>query len=220
MQDLASYARDCLSSLNVSYGDARLVETRTETVELENGAPRAVTSAVSRGIGVRVVYNGSWGFAATSTLNKRSVGKACREAVRIARAGRAARGEGVALSPVEPVVAEYTTPFEEDPFKVSLEEKLTLLREADKGMSGERAVKIRRSTYRGFERKTTFASTEGALISQRIVQCGGGIAATAVGNDDAQVRSFPASFRGNFRSAGFEFFRSLGLAENAPQCAA
>jgi len=189
MDNLPLHACDTLATLKVSYGDARLVETHVETVEIRNGAPHRVTSRASRGIGVRVIYKGSWGFAATSSLNKRSVGKACREAVKIARAGRAARAENLELAPAEPLVANYTTPFEEDPFQVPLEEKIGILLAADRAMTGETAVKVRRSTYEGFERRTVFASTEGAHIKQRIVQCGGGIMATAVGHGDSQVRS-------------------------------
>jgi len=219
MEKLPLYASDTLSCLKVSYGDARLVETRVETIEIKNGAPHVVSSRVSRGIGVRVIYKGSWGFAATSSLNKRSVGKACREAVKIARAGRAARADNLELAPAEPLVAEYTTPFEQDPFEVPLEEKMGILLEADQALTGETAVKVRRSTYEGFERRTVFASTEGAHIKQRIVQCGGGIMAVAVGHGDSQVRSWPHSFRGNFQSAGFEFVRGMDFAAHAPRIA-
>ncbi len=215
MEDLPLYACEVLGSLKASYGDARLVERRVESIEVKNGAPHAVTSHLSRGIGVRVIYKGSWGFAATSSLTKRAVGKACREAVKIASAGRAARAERLELAPAEPLVAEYTTPFEEDPFEVPLEEKIGILMSADKALAVEPAVKVRRSTYEGFEERRIFASTEGAHIRQRIVQCGGGIMAVAVGNGDSQVRSWPHSFRGNFQSAGFEFVRGMDFTANA-----
>ena len=219
MEELTLYARDVISGLGVSYGDVRFVERRLENVEIRNGTPHAVSSQISRGIGIRVVYNGSWGFAATSRLNRRSIGKACRDAVKIARAGRAARRIHVALVDAAPVVAEYTTPFVEDPFEVPLTEKLSLLSQADKALAGEPRVKVRRATYQGLDARTIFASTEGSLIKQRIVQTGAGIMATAVGDGDAQVRSYPHSFRGNFQSTGFEFVRGLELAEHAPRVA-
>jgi TldD protein len=220
MKDLAVYARDLLSSMPVSYGDARFVSTRMETVEVKNGVPRAVTSNFSRGIGVRVIAGGSWGFAATSTGTRRAVAKACRLALKIALAGTRTLQHPVTLSPAQPIVATYVTPFTEDPFLVPLEEKLEILVAADKALLGEPAVKVRQVTYQSFERESVFASTEGALIEQRIVQCGGGIQATAVGQGDAQVRSYPHGNRGNIHSAGFEYFRSLGLAAQAPRVAA
>ena len=137
MKELAAYARDLVSAMGVTYGDARYVETRVESIEVKNGAPRAVTSRVSRGIGIRILAEGYWGFAATSNLSRRAVAKAAREAMKIARAGQRAKGPEITLTPVTPVVADYVTPFKEDPFKVRLEEKLGILLKADKGLSGE-----------------------------------------------------------------------------------
>jgi TldD protein len=220
MKELAAYARDLAASMRVTYGDARYVETRVENIEVKNGAPRAVTSRVSRGIGIRVLADGCWGFAATSTLNKRAIAKACREALKIARAGSRVKGTPITLTPVTPVVAEYVTPYVEDPFEVSLEEKIGILLKAEAALTGEASVKVRQAFYQGFERRTVFASTEGALIDQRIVQVGGGITATAVAEGDSQVRSYPHSFRGNFQSTGFEYLRELDLVGHAPQVAA
>ena len=216
MNELAAYAREVLSGLGVTYGDARYVETRDERIEVKNGEPRSVSFGASRGVGVRVIADGRWGFCATSTPTRRAVARACREAMKIARAGRRVEQPPVALSTVEPVVAEYVTPFTEDPFAVPLEDKLTILLDADKALSGEAAVKVRQSFYEGWERVTSFASTEGTSIDQRIVQTGGGISATAVAAGDAQTRSYPHSFRGNFQSTGFEYFRSLDLPGHAP----
>ncbi len=219
MKELAEYAREVISGLAVTYGDARTVETRVENIEVKNGQPRSVTSHESRGIGVRVLANGYWGFSATSNLNRRNVARACREAVKIARAGALAKGIETSLTPVEPVTAEYVTPFVEDPFEVPLEEKLAVLMAADKSLSGESPVKVRQATFQGWRQRKVFASTVGSLIDQTIVQTGGGIMATAVGGGDAQTRSYPHSFRGNFQSTGFEFFRSLDLAAHGQRVA-
>jgi len=219
MKDLAVYARDLLGAMPVSYGDVRFVETHLETIEVKNSVPRSVTSNTSRGIGIRVIADGSWGFAATSDLSRRAVARACRLAVKIARAGKRALVTPVALSPLEPIVAQYVTPFDEDPFEVPLEEKLAALFDADKSMSAEPSVKVRLAHYQGFERATVFASTEGSLIEERIVQCGGGMQAVAVGGGDSQVRSYPHGNRGNIQSTGFEYFRSLDLATHGPRVA-
>ena len=219
MKDLTTYARDSLLSMPVSYGDARFVSTLVETIQVKNGVPRSVTSINSRGIGIRVIAGGCWGFAATADLTKRGVKKACRLALEIAKAGRAALVSPVRLAPVEAVVAQYVTPFDEDPFEVPLEVKLAILLEADKNMAGEASVKVRQGYFQAFQRHTIFASTEGALVDQRIVQTGGGISATAVGPGDSQFRGYPHSFRGNFQSTGFEFFRSLDLPANAARVA-
>src|SRR5207253_4156752 len=60
---------------------------------------------------------------------------------------------------------------------------------------------------------TSFASSEGAVIEQTIVNSGGGIEATAIADGELQRRSFPNSFRGHLRAAGYEHIRSLGRSE-------
>ncbi len=220
MKNLAIHARNLLLAMPVSYGDARAVETVVETIQVKNGVPQSVTFTTSHGIGVRVIAGGCWGFASTGTMTKSAVGKVCRQALKIAESSAVALVKAVELTPVDAVEAVYATPVTEDPFAVPLEEKLSLLTRADKAMSGEPMVKVRQSYYQGWRRRSVFASTEGSLIEQEIVQTGGGIAATAVGAGDTQVRSYPNSFRGNFHSAGFEYFRELDLARQGQRVAA
>jgi TldD protein len=60
-----------------------------------------------------------------------------------------------------------------------------------------------------------FMSTEDAEIHQNITWCGGGLMAVAIRNGEVQRRSYPCSFRGDFSTSGFEFFKSLELIEEA-----
>jgi TldD protein len=73
--------------------------------------------------------------------------------------------------------------------------------------------------FMAFCDEETFASTEGALCEQLKVDCGGGIQATAVGEGETQVRSYPASFRGDVMRRGYEHFAGLDLVAAAPRVA-
>jgi TldD protein len=66
-----------------------------------------------------------------------------------------------------------------------------------------------------WRRRIVLASSEGTAIDQTITHSGGGITATAIGEGEVQVRSFPNSFRGHLRAAGFEHVRTIGLVEEA-----
>ena len=66
-----------------------------------------------------------------------------------------------------------------------------------------------------FRRSTWFASSDGAAIEQVVLHSGGGTEATAVGDGDMQRRSYPNSFRGHVKAAGYEHIRTLGLIEEA-----
>ncbi len=61
-----------------------------------------------------------------------------------------------------------------------------------------------------FRRSTWFASSDGAAIDQVVTHSGGGIEAVAVGDGDMQRRSYPNSFRGHVKAAGYEHIRTLG----------
>src|SRR5205823_12057560 len=74
-------------------------------------------------------------------------------------------------------------------------------------------------SMRFWEDKKLFVSSEGAHVEQRIVHAGGGLTATAVGEDDVQVRSYPTSFGGQFEANGYELIDRLDLPGHGRQAA-
>jgi TldD protein len=123
--------------------------------------------------------------------------------------------EPVRLADTQPVNASWETPLQEDPFLVDLDEKVALLMEASRRAQGVQGVTFAEATIDLYRRRTYFASSDGSAIEQTIVHSGGGLEATAIGEGEMQRRSFPNSFRGHIRAAGYEHIRSLGLTEEA-----
>ena len=63
-----------------------------------------------------------------------------------------------------------------------------------------------------------FRSSEGASVTQRFVECGGGIDALAVSGDGrVQNRSYPSAHGGSSAQTGWEFVEGLGLDREAPR---
>jgi TldD protein len=87
--------------------------------------------------------------------------------------------------------------------------------EATRRMRATEGVTFAEGTLDFFRRSTWFASSEGAAIDQVVTFSGGGIQATAVGEEDVQRRSWPDAFRGHIRAAGYEHIRTIGLVEEA-----
>ena len=166
-------------------------------------------------MGIRVLVGGRWGFAATSRLDPPEIERTAALAVEIARAAHRLPGAPVTLSPVEPAVAPGGGPMPEDPFTVPLEEKVALLMEATRLMQSVPGVTFAEGGLDFFRRSTWFASSDGAAIEQVVLHSGGGTEATAVGDGDMQRRSYPNSFRGHVKAAGYEHIRTLGLIEEA-----
>ena len=66
-------ALDTAKSCRATYADVRVVESQEETLRVRNGGVEALTETTDRGLGVRVISQGAWGFASTSTLGKEQV---------------------------------------------------------------------------------------------------------------------------------------------------
>jgi len=201
------------------YVDIRIVRRRYQSVEVKNGTPEAISESDDYGFGVRVLYKGCWGFAASFLVDKPEIIRIAKRATDIAHASYMVRGKPVELAPNRPKVETYETPYQEDPFAVSLEEKLALLVKATQIMQREKAVRVAQAFFRAFREDKTYADSDGAYIRQLIMESGAGITATAVSQGEMQVRSYPNSFRGNFGTTGYEFVRGMKLTDEAERVA-
>ncbi|MGH2356704.1 MAG: TldD/PmbA family protein, partial [Candidatus Limnocylindria bacterium] len=219
MNDLIDRALDAAQRAGAGYADVRVVERSTEELTVKNGALEAAASSSSAGFGVRVLADGAWGFSASSDMEPESAERVAREAVAIARASRLALREPVQLDDTAPVVDSYRTPVGEDPFGVSLDEKVRILLEADEAMGRVKGVSIREGNMVAGRERKTFASSTGARIEQEITEAGAGIEATAVNDSEMQQRSYPNSFGGQRVTGGFEAVRALALADHAQRVA-
>lgn len=215
MLEVAKMAVDAARREGADFADARAGIDETETLTVRNEEMAGIERDTSTGVGVRVLVDGRWGFAATSRSDPAEIDRTAALAVEIARAAHRLPGEPVTLSPVEPAVASWRGPMAEDPFTVPLEEKVALLMEATRRMRTVPGVSFAEGGLDFFRRSTWFASSEGAEIEQVVLHSGGGTEATAVADGDVQRRSYPNSFRGHVKAAGYEHIRTLGLIEEA-----
>jgi TldD protein len=218
MREVVDAALDAAGE-GASYADVRVVETTSEALTLRGEIVEALDSSESAGVGVRVLSDGGWGYAATASLDHKAVTATARLALEVAKASASAIKKRVELVP-EPVHrAEWQTPIEKDPFSVPIEEKVALLASATSQMSRVDGIRVARGNMDALRVRTAFASTEGSSIEQTIFHTGAGIEATAVQDDEVQTRSYPGSFRGHLEAAGYEVVERMDLAANAQRCA-
>jgi TldD protein len=213
--DVAKMAVEAAVRAGADYADARTGTDETESLTVRNQEMEGIDRTTSSGVGVRVLAGGRWGFAATSRQDEEDVVRTASLAVEIAKAASRRPGPPVTLSPVEPVVATWRGPMEEDPFTIPLEEKVALLMEGTRRMQAVPGVTFAEGGLDLFRRSTWFASSDGAAIDQVVVHSGGGLEATAIADGDVQRRSYPNSFRGHIKAAGWEHIRTLGLIEES-----
>ncbi len=210
---------DYIKKKKIDYADIRFVDERTESMTVKEDRLEALSRNQDRGVGVRVLHNGCWGFASGSIITPQALKKIADRAIQIAKASAATKKEAVKLAPIQPYIDKYVSPCVEDPFAVPLDEKIEMLLAVNKILMKPSKVKTSEGNLNFYKTNKIFCSTEGALIEQSITETGGGFEATAVDGGEVQKRSYPASHGGDYQCAGYEFIRGMNFIDNAERIA-
>jgi TldD protein len=216
LQELLLHLMDA-AARHCDYADVRHVRVRAERVAMRNGELAALDTHEEEGIGVRVLANGAWGFAASGRADRGGCEAALSRALAVARTQP--RAPGRPLTPEPPARGSWHSALEQEPLAVPVEDKVALLARADAAMRAEPRVAVALASVNVRVENKLFASTEAAQCEQRTTSCGGGIEAIAVNGDATQIRSYPGSHSGHVAQAGWEHVIELDLPGNAPRVA-
>jgi len=178
-----------LHRAGATYADCRYLERETESITVRNEQVAALSRNSDRGFGIRALYKGSWGFAASAQLTEANVEATAKRALEIAKASRLTQREPVKLDESPAHVDSYKSAFKIDPFAVPLDKKLELLFAALKVFRQDKRIQMAEGTMRFYRTKKLFLSSEGAEIAQDILESGAGIVATAI--QDSEVQKSP-----------------------------
>jgi TldD protein len=173
-RDLAMLALDAAKSAGASYADARISRNNVRNVSTREQRVLGLVDNETFGIGVRVLVDGAWGFAATNELTRDDVIRVAQQAVAQARANRSALRRPVTLAAVTPTPeGSWRSPARIDPFDVPIEEQVGLLLQAN-----EAALKVLKPGGRGMgfvnssmfflREEKTLATTDGTFVVQTI----------------------------------------------------
>jgi TldD protein len=209
-------ALDAAKRAGASYADVRIGRYRNSFVATRERQITSTADTDSIGAGVRVLVDGTWGFAATDLLTTDDVAAAAREAVVIAKANRIARDKPVRLAPT-PAHPEATwkSEFAIDPFTIPLEQRADLLLRANAAAMSVKGLSFVSSALAFVKEDRNFASTEGSVITQTLVRSSIDFEATATAPGDFQTRTnvvAPAA-------RGWEYVLAQDLVGNAPKWA-
>ncbi len=217
MKDLADVALNVARQKGAQYADIRINRTLQNSVTTREKRVVDVTNAESYGFGVRVLVDGSWGFAASSTIDKSSVERITARAVSIAIANRAIQKNRISLVPVEKYPdVKFATPVKRDPFTVPLSEKADYLlkvnAEAGK-VKGPGPIFVNSRMFFTKEEKY-FASTEGSYIEQVLIRSWPSFDVTSI--NPATGRFEQRSSLGSPAGKGYEVVDEYDLIREAP----
>src|SRR5690349_8074356 len=131
MKEIGAWALNVCNARGVQFADLRIVDERQRGLATKNGKVAQAADSTSMGIGIRVLANGAWGFAATEDLTRAGVESTAAQAVEIAKASAQVKEHDVVLAPERAHVDDWSSPCEIDPFGISVEENIALLMKID-----------------------------------------------------------------------------------------
>jgi len=110
-------------------------------VRVRDGRLESLGDDVTVGLAIRVVHDGTWGFASAVDVTPAEAARLARQAVEVARTARPLNAEPVELAP-EPVYADATwvSSYDVDPFTVDPAVKVELLGGWSRGLLADDAV--------------------------------------------------------------------------------
>jgi TldD protein len=128
LRELAAAALQRAADLGAGHADFRAELISEQRLRLQDARLETLVDADELGLAVRVVVDGTWGFAAASELTTAAAVRAAAEAVDVARLSAAINSERIELAD-EPAHGEVTwvSDYEVDPFDVSVAEKIAKL---------------------------------------------------------------------------------------------
>jgi len=215
MKHIADWALNISNQRGASYADARVVDDRSRALATKNGNISHASDGESLGIGIRVLADGAWGFAASDDLSRAVVEGTAARAVAIAKASARVKQQDVRLAPEEPATAEWATPYQIEPFTISVEQNIDLLFKIDSELRSVAGVTMAETNMNFRREEQWFLSSEGTNIHQTKYSTGAGYAAHAFAGSEIQKRSYPTSYGGQWQNKGYELIHELKLVENA-----
>jgi TldD protein len=169
--ELADAALSAAKQAGASHADLRIHRVTTEIVQLRDG--ELETAAITRelGVAVRVVVDGTWGFASHAELSPTVAADTARRAVSVATALAALNTDPVELAP-EPVYADATwvSSYRIDPFAVTTADKVAVLGEYAGRLQAADGVDHVSAALNAVKEQTFYADTFGSSITQQRVR--------------------------------------------------
>jgi len=186
---LAEVALAAARAAKASYCDVRIGRYLNQSVVTREHQVGNVTNRESSGVGVRVLVNGAWGFAATHQQTEAAVRGAVEQATAIARANASIQTRPVQLAPT-PAVGEvrWQTPVRKNAMEVPIQDKIELLL-ALNGAALDAGADFINSTLFLVNEQKYFASSDGSFIDQDIHRIWLPFTATAIDKASGKFRT-------------------------------
>jgi TldD protein len=166
---LADAALNAAKAKGATYTDVRIGRYLNQFVVTREDKVQNIVNTESYGVGVRVIANGCWGFAAiVDAKSEADTARAAEEAVAIAKANAKLMKEPVILAPQKGYgEVSWKAPIQKNAFEVPIKEKVDLLLGVNDAALKNGANYVNSVLFMVNEQKY-FASSDGSYIDQDV----------------------------------------------------
>ena len=184
---------------SVDFFDTRIIEGTTTSIVLDNGKIEQISVNFTKGAAVRALKGGSWGF--TSADGDFDVEKAIRAASELAVSmNDKSPKEKVKMQDIANPVISNTPKIKKNPLDISLEEKVSNLKEFGKYAKKE-GISSTSAVYSESSYKVMYTDSTGVEGEYDVVRTGFAISAVA-----SRDGLYQAGRESRFGVTGYEIF--------------
>jgi len=201
-----------MKTRSASYVDARWYPyEEANYLMMWNGNLKNTASSRESGLGVRVLYNGAWGFSASSDLS--DLGALFDKAFDNARVAAERVTFPVRLAEKDAITARFESPCGLNPFEVPLVDKVAFLKEMDEKLN-QPGVSQRISDLYFMRKQIIFVDSEGSEIEKLITEV---FSSLRVSGLDSKGEMFERTYRPDRsgETRGWESINRSLFSENA-----
>jgi TldD protein len=171
LRAIAAAALERAQELGAEHADVRIERIRTADLALHDARLETSHDDDERGLAVRVVHDGTWGFAGGLVLDPDAARLLVDRAVEVAKVSKPVTGERIELA-AEPGHGEQTwvSSYEVDPFSVSESDRIALLADWSSRLLAADIVRHVDSHIKQVRETKFYADLDGTMTTQQRVR--------------------------------------------------
>ncbi len=204
-------------SLGVQYAEIRTVNTSGLSMELKDGELKKTITGDEKGLSIRVLFDGAWGFSATSNLSEqdnRQLNKTLETAVLLAKANSHQIKEKIELKPTKILQTSIEWKPKRNPADVAIEDKFELISDLNKRIHDFDNILTVTTGYSDGLIKVHIQNTEGLDVRTQVTRT---VAqANLVARKDSNIMGYRTRVGGTF---GYEIFSQVDPIEKGEYAA-
>lgn len=209
---LADMALALAKAAGASYADVRVGRNQREFIRARERRLEEFDATLTVGFGVRVLIEGSWGFAGSEVVEENEIRRAVALAADNAGAARAIQANPIVLEDIPAYQEDWAMPMRRDPFAVSAADKAAKLAAINAAALTAGADYC--TAFLSFVREETlFASSRGSRIAQTRVRSHPRFEVTAVDKQSGRFATRASLVAP--RGAGWEYVEAQDLVGEA-----